>query len=218
VDQKWVDLVKAAMVDVTRPGGTAARAGAGAQYTFAGKTGTAQKVDPVTRHYSTDKWASSFVGFAPADDPRLVLFVMVDEPQGTHYGSMVAGPVFQETMIDALRWLGVPPNAPLPQVAQKPAPAAAPVPAAHAAPVDESEEDGEDAGFVAAADDPRDRAARPSEVPDFSGMSVAEALGAARLAGVRLEIQGSGIATAQTPGPGEARRGAACRVVFTPPG
>ena len=52
-------------------------------------------------------------GFAPADDPRLVIFVMIDEPQGTHYGSMAAGPVFQEVMLDALRWLGVPPDAPI---------------------------------------------------------------------------------------------------------
>jgi cell division protein FtsI (penicillin-binding protein 3) len=201
--------MKQMLIAVTQKGGTAEKLRIDG-YTFAGKTGTAQKVDPVTRHYSTDKWASSFVGFAPADDPRLVIFVMIDEPYGTHYGSMVAGPVFAEVMADALRWLGVPPDAPLPPVAeakpQKPT-------------VVESEtsddDQGEEDGFVAAADDPR--APAPAEVPDFTGMSLAEALDAAKRAGLRLEVAGSGRATAQSPGPGEGRRGASCRVVFTPP-
>jgi cell division protein FtsI (penicillin-binding protein 3) len=172
------------------------------------------------------------VGFAPAEDPRLVLFVMIDEPQGTHYGSMVAGPVFQETMIDALRWLGVPPDAPVAEVAPRAAEGkpAAPALAGAIASLQpalrpaqgpsggDDDEDGEDDGFVAASDDARARVEGSSEVPDFSGMSVSEALGAARVSGVRLEVHGSGIATAQSPGPGGARSGAACRVVFTPPG
>jgi cell division protein FtsI (penicillin-binding protein 3) len=123
---------------------------------------------------------------------------------------MVAGPVWIETMADALRWLGVPPNAAVAVKDEKPV---VPPPAVSA-----DEEDGEDDGFVAAVDDPRAHSGPASEVPDFSGMSMAEALVAAHKAGLRLEVRGSGLATAQSPGPGEARRGAACRVVFTPPG
>ncbi len=221
IDPELAQTVRGMLVAVTQKGGTAEKLSLPG-YTFAGKTGTAQKVDPVTRHYSTEKWASSFVGFAPADDPRLVIFVMIDEPQGTHYGSMVAGPVFQDVMIDALRWLGVPPNAAMLADAKptKPTPAVngnanAGVHSSATVSVND-EEDGEDDSFVAAADDPRELAA--SEVRDFTGMSVGEALDAARRAGLRVEVMGSGTATAQSPGPGESRRGAACRVVFTPPG
>jgi hypothetical protein len=66
-------------------------------------------------------------------------------------------------------------------------------------------------------DDDSDGRARPA-VPDFAGMSMAEALQAARRAGLRLEIAGSGRASAQSPGPGATRRGAVCKVSFTPPG
>jgi cell division protein FtsI (penicillin-binding protein 3) len=214
------ETMRSMLEAVTHKGGTAEFLSVPG-YTFAGKTGTAQKVDPVTRHYSTDKWASSFVGFAPANDPRLVLFVMIDEPQGSHYGSSVAGPVFQEVMIDALRWMGVPPNAVVADAkdakeTKKDAPRPTKVEPIESA-VDESDDDdSEQDSFVATADDPRD--VSPSTVPDFSGMSVGEALDAARRAGLRVEVMGSGVASAQSPGPGQARRGAACRVVFTPPG
>ena len=65
------------------------------------------------RHYSPTSWAASFVGFAPYQSPRIVLYVMIDEPYGSHHGSGVAGPVWQDVMIDALRWMGVPPTEPL---------------------------------------------------------------------------------------------------------
>src|SRR5205823_4473143 len=145
-------------------------------YRFAGKTGTAQKVDPLTRHYSVDKWASSFVGFAPFDDPRLVIYVMIDEPQGTHYGSLVAGPVWQEVMVDALRWLSVPPTQPLPVAEADKADKrrAPPTPT-----VDEADDASEPQPVV----DDDDGRGRP-EVPDFAGMSMGEALQAARRVGL----------------------------------
>ncbi len=58
-----------------------------------GKTGTSQKIDPVTKHYTHEKYISSFVGFAPADDPKICIAVIVDEPQGAYYGGAVAAPV-----------------------------------------------------------------------------------------------------------------------------
>lgn len=63
-------------------------------YTAAGKTGTPQKVDPVTKRYSQTKYMPSFAGFVPATDPRFVIVVMLDEPIGAHQGGSVAAPVF----------------------------------------------------------------------------------------------------------------------------
>jgi cell division protein FtsI (penicillin-binding protein 3) len=59
----------------------------------AGKTGTSQKVDPVTKKYTHEKYVSSFVGYAPAEDPKVCIAVVVDEPQGAYYGGAVAAPV-----------------------------------------------------------------------------------------------------------------------------
>ncbi|MDT7043337.1 penicillin-binding protein 2 [Candidatus Nitronereus thalassa] len=79
-------------------------------YRVAGKTGTAQKVDPETRAYSSSKSVSSFVGFAPAEDPRFVMLVVIDEPQGRGWGGAVAAPVFREVGAQVLRHLKVPPQ------------------------------------------------------------------------------------------------------------
>jgi cell division protein FtsI (penicillin-binding protein 3) len=78
----------------------------------AGKTGTAHKLE--NGAYAPDKYISSFVGFAPASAPRLVIAVMIDEPSaGQYYGGAVAAPVFAQVMQGALRMLGVPHDAPL---------------------------------------------------------------------------------------------------------
>jgi cell division protein FtsI (penicillin-binding protein 3) len=80
-------------------------------YTTGGKTGTAQKVDPVTHRYSHQKYAAWFAGFVPADDPALVIVVMVDEPGGEHrHGGDVAAPVFSRVAEPVLRYLGVLPD------------------------------------------------------------------------------------------------------------
>ncbi len=91
------------------PGGTAPKAQV-AGYRVAGKTGTAHKLEG--RAY-VDKYVSSFVGFAPASNPRLVIAVMIDEPGGTqYYGGAVAAPVFSSIMGAALHLLGIPADAP----------------------------------------------------------------------------------------------------------
>ena len=170
-------------------------------YRFAGKTGTAQKVDPATRQYSKDKWNSSFVGFAPLEDPRIVLYIVVDEPQGTHYGSQVAGPVFQETIIDTLRWLGVKPTeaiATKPEVVAR-APLRAPAPVEQEAALPTSE------------------ALIEEGLPDLRGLGVAAVLTKLGKLGTRLEAIGSGVAVEQSPAPGTAMTGIV-RVTFRPPG
>ncbi|HEY6722108.1 MAG TPA: penicillin-binding protein 2 [Burkholderiales bacterium] len=81
-------------------------------YRVAGKTGTAHKQE--NGAYAADKYVSSFVGFAPASHPRLVIAVMIDEPlAGGYYGGTVAAPVFAQVMAGALRVLDVPPDGPM---------------------------------------------------------------------------------------------------------
>ncbi|TPW14998.1 MAG: cell division protein FtsI (penicillin-binding protein 3), partial [bacterium] len=79
-------------------------------YRVAGKTGTAQKIDPVTKRYSMQDTVSSFVGIVPAEDPRIVVLVVVDNPKGESWGGVVAAPVFKKIAEQVLRYLGVPPR------------------------------------------------------------------------------------------------------------
>jgi len=78
-------------------------------YRVAGKTGTAQKVDPVTRHYSQDLFCSSFIGFFPANSPRVAILVTIDEPKGEHLAGVVAAPVFREIAKSVIRYWNIPP-------------------------------------------------------------------------------------------------------------
>jgi cell division protein FtsI (penicillin-binding protein 3) len=104
---------------VVQPGGTAPRAQI-TGYHVAGKTGTAHKLEG--RGYAADKYVSSFVGFAPATRPRLVVAVMIDEPtDGQYYGGSVAAPVFSQVTAGALRLLAVAPDAPVDNVVLPPA-------------------------------------------------------------------------------------------------
>lgn len=80
------------------------------QYSVAGKTGTAQKVDPVTGRYSHQRVVASFVGAVPAESPRLVILVTIDEPETLRWGGSVAAPTFREIARDALQYLQVPPS------------------------------------------------------------------------------------------------------------
>ena len=101
-----------------QPGGTAPRAQV-IGYRVAGKTGTAHKLEG--RGYAADKYVSSFVGFAPATRPRLVVAVMIDEPTaGQYYGGTVAAPVFSVVTAGALRMLAVTPDAPVDNVVLPP--------------------------------------------------------------------------------------------------
>jgi len=102
-------------------GGTAPRAQV-AGYRVAGKTGTAHKLEG--RGYAANRYMSSFVGFAPVSNPRLIVAVMIDEPSaGQHYGGAVAAPVFSEVVGGALRLMAVPPDAPMEKLVLPPAPA-----------------------------------------------------------------------------------------------
>ncbi len=77
-------------------------------YRVAGKTGTAQKFDEKTGQLVQGEYIASFIGFAPADQPRVLVYVAVDAPQEGYYGGTVAAPIFQEIMRNTLHYLRVP--------------------------------------------------------------------------------------------------------------
>src|SRR6185369_14225572 len=79
-------------------------------YTAAGKTGTAQKIDPKTKAYSSTKFVGSFVGFAPVSNPQVAIIVVIDEPAGAYHGGDVAAPVFREVAEQVLPALNVMPD------------------------------------------------------------------------------------------------------------
>jgi cell division protein FtsI (penicillin-binding protein 3) len=218
-------ILLAIMQGVTEDG--TAKAAAIPGYPVAGKTGTAQKV--TNGRYDSSKFLSSFVGIVPADNPRLVVAVMIDEPQGIHYGGVVAAPAFKAIAESALRYLGVAPS--MPAVAQdkqnkkpgKSQPRPAVVEAEPdgpgldepAAVVASEQSDAEDGAL--AEDDETPTAATgggPVAFPDFTGMSIGEAIRAARKAGVELIPSGSGVAASQSPKPGPASADTVCRVSF----
>jgi cell division protein FtsI/penicillin-binding protein 2 len=91
------------------PGGTASEVSIPG-YQLAGKTGTANKIDPRTGEYSKANYIASFMGFAPALHPKLMIGVMVDEPQGAIYGGVVAAPAFGKIASFALPYLRIPPK------------------------------------------------------------------------------------------------------------
>jgi cell division protein FtsI (penicillin-binding protein 3) len=167
--------VTAMLERVVEEGGTGTRARIEG-VRVAGKTGTAQKVEPGTGRYSPHGRIASFIGFLPADAPRLVILALVDEPRTSTYGGIVAAPVFRAIASEAIARLGVGlPQAPDWQQAAFP-----------------------EAGLVRAA-------AAPTGVPSFLGLSMRAALARARELGwVVAEVNGTGYVTSQVPPPGAA--------------
>jgi cell division protein FtsI/penicillin-binding protein 2 len=109
ISERVSGQVRQMLEGVFNPGGTAAEVNIPG-YQLAGKTGTANKVDSKTGQYSQANYVASFVGFAPAHDPRLLISVMVDEPQGAIYGGVVAAPAFGDIASFALGYLRIPPK------------------------------------------------------------------------------------------------------------
>jgi cell division protein FtsI/penicillin-binding protein 2 len=108
ISEQTASMLRDMLKGVLGPGGTASGA-AIEGYELGGKTGTAEKADE-TGGYSDTKFVASFVGFAPAEHPRLLVAVMVDEPQGDIYGGVVAGPAFKQITSYALTNLRIAPQ------------------------------------------------------------------------------------------------------------
>ncbi len=139
----------------------------------AGKTGTAQKVDGKTGHYSARDRMSSFIGYVPADAPRLVILVLIDSPRTATYGGTVAAPVFRAVAEFGLDRLGL-------RVAAAPARCV-------------------DAAIGRLNWSPKDA---DRGMPSFIGLSMREALVQAARAGWEVQVTGSGFVVAQDPPPG----------------
>lgn len=108
VSAETARVLRRMMEEVTLKG--TARAAQLEGYTAAGKTGTAQKIDPRTRAYSQSKYVASFVGFAPLENPAVVIIVVIDEAIGLHQGGQVAAPVFRDIANQVLPYLDVMPD------------------------------------------------------------------------------------------------------------
>jgi cell division protein FtsI (penicillin-binding protein 3) len=110
ISERTAAQVREMLRGVLAPGGTASEVKVPG-YELAGKTGTASKIDPTTGKYSETAYVASFIGFAPATNPKLLCAVIVDEPQtGSIFGGTVAAPAFGQIMAFALPYLGIPPE------------------------------------------------------------------------------------------------------------
>ncbi len=107
LSEKTANIFRDILKTVVEEGGTATGAAVDGNQ-VAGKTGTAQLIDHRTKRYSKDRFVSSFVGFVPADNPRLAMIVVVYEPKGAIYGGVVAGPVFKSIADQSLSYMNVP--------------------------------------------------------------------------------------------------------------
>ncbi|MGQ0504213.1 MAG: penicillin-binding protein [Myxococcaceae bacterium] len=196
VSAKTAHTVISMLESVVEKEGTAPKARLD-EYRVAGKTGTAQKADPVVRGYS-DKRVGSFIGVVPAERPRLVILVVIDEPKTDVYGGLVAAPAFKEIAREAMPYLGVPPSHGAAVAVSPPVPnPAVPV-----------------RGGVAGLGQggrPPDRAISvvtepPGEgsvqVPDLTGQAGREAVVTLLTASLEPKLSGSGRVVSQTPAPG----------------
>jgi cell division protein FtsI (penicillin-binding protein 3) len=187
-------------------------------YTAAGKSGTAQKIDPATGHYSPNQYVASFVGFAPVNNPVITILVVLDSPVGLHYGGDVGGPVFKRIAEQVLAYLNVRHDvtvAPGVEIANKRRLAPQPTPNA----------DGDRARFQATAAKTEKRTpSAPTvafgdedlvEVPDFAGQTLRSFTEMCTRLGLVPAAIGSGIAMEQSPDAGaRVQRGSRITVRF----
>lgn len=193
-------------------------------YTAAGKTGTAQKIDPKTKTYSSTKHIGSFVGFAPAENPAVVIIVVIDEPAGAYHGGDVAAPVFREIAQQILPDLSVMPDT---EIKTEENPIASALRDAEAAERVRAEmerisqeraatrpqvavsAEGTDKVIYAAA------TTRGVLMPDLQGLSVRDAARICAQLGLQMEARGEGRALRQTPAAGsEVEAGRTVRIEF----
>jgi len=182
ISERTARLVSSILKGVTHQGGTGMMASVEG-FEVAGKTGTAQKADLANGGYAARKRVASFIGFVPADEPRLVVSVLIDEPEVNVYGGVVAAPAFRNIARSALHHLSV--------ASQKPELLQAPM--AQTEPLTRR-------GIK------REVAVRNNggsgAVPDFLGLSLREAVEKARDLKVKVKMLGHGYVTKQLPAPG----------------
>jgi cell division protein FtsI (penicillin-binding protein 3) len=218
VSAETARMLRRMMEEVTLKG--TARAAQLEGYTAAGKTGTAQKIDPRTRAYSQTKYVASFVGFAPLENPAVVIIVVIDEAVGLHQGGQVAAPVFREIANQVLPYLDVTPDqrpdvkAPAGRLAAATASATVVPTATAAGGAAEHESVGVGASNLPVVAERREgevgevvyAAARERELlmPDLRGRSIRDVARICARLGLELEARGEGRAFRQSPEVGAA--------------
>ena len=201
LSQRTAKKVARILEDVVSDKGTGARA-AISGFRVAGKSGTAQKVDSKTKRYSKEKFVATFVGFAPVDHPKLVILVVVDEPKGIFYGGLVAAPVFKEVGQWALNYLRVNPEI---RSAGKTTGAF------------EDTDKGRKLKGPGQADQHFSKMSA-GVLPDFRGLGMREVLKTGRSLGLKVLLEGTGLAVKQHPRPGmPLERVGTLKVSFNPP-
>ncbi|MCH7779309.1 MAG: transpeptidase family protein [Acidobacteria bacterium] len=180
VSPRTAQAVRAMLEDVIEKGsGRAARLPG---YRVAGKSGTAQKKAATSKGYSESDFIASFVGFAPASDPALVVLVALDSPRGTRrQGGEIAAPVFRRILAEALQYLRVPKDAEPPLNARLPP-----------------------MGRKVASGAPERITLTPGRVPDVRQRTLREAIATLSAHGYRVRVEGSGKVVSQSPAPGTA--------------
>jgi cell division protein FtsI (penicillin-binding protein 3) len=212
-------LVGDMLTAVTGEGGTGEDAALDG-YVVAGKTGTAQKADYQHGGYAKGKWVATFVGFVPANRPRLVITVAIDEPVIDHYGGVVAGPVFRRIALDALRHLGVPPaegGGRLADIIKDKQARAKELALAQAKPAEKLDVNAPDADEkkVAAQPPPPEGQVR---VPDLMGKGARSSVLALHRQGLGATLAGTGAVVEQSPEPGKlVARGATITLMLRRP-
>ena len=202
-------------------------------WTAAGKTGSAQKIDPATGRYSRTQLIASFTGFAPINNPAVSILVSLDSPVGLHEGGMVAAPVFKRIAEQVLPYLDVPRDVPvasrLVQASYNNRKASDRMALEDFTPTDFSGQPDQPPAESSAANPKEEKSQPPAvtvavdeggdlQIPDFSGKTMRDAIEACLRLGLEPVLVGSGLATNQTPAAGaRVRRGAKITVRFGTP-
>src|SRR6185436_5254360 len=180
-------------------------------YSAAGKTGTAQKIDPKTRSYSGTKFVGSFVGFAPVSNPAVVIIVVIDEPAGAYHGGDVAAPVFRQIAEQILPEMNVAPDTELKETQQLIAQVSETPAAAAKARVEQARNDQERRATMPTVDSNGVRggeivyassANKAILMPDLRGRSVRDVARACAQLGLQIEARGEGRLLRQSPSAG----------------
>jgi len=198
ISEETAKKVTALLKSTTEKGGTGEGA-VPAGYEVAGKTGTAQKVESLFGEYSEDRLNCGFMGFAPAEDPKIVLLVIIDEPQGATTGGVVAAPVFKAILEKVLPYLNVHPKGTL-MVKN-----ASDLISTAEASTTEPSIDGVKVG----------KGVERAVMPDLSGLPMRKALSRMEGKGLIIKFSGNGKVVEQVPKPGAViEKGDICYLKF----
>lgn len=200
LSEETARIITDMLIGVVEKGGTGTNA-ALSGVEVAGKTGTAQKVDPETGRFSMSHVIGSFMGFVPARSPRIAILIAIDEPKGRGFGGVVAAPAFKEVAQQVLTYLNVVPEED-------------PSTMLLASNNDTSNADVRSTEGAAVF---FDEEFPPDCIPNFAGLTMRRVLQLAQLLNLEVRLEGTGKAVSQQPKPGTPLKDvSSCQVIFGP--